>query len=566
MYGKLEHFLTKRVSKAVMAFVAALSFVGIVWLKSGIFFETNDDRYIASLLSGVISGKTDPIVFNVNFMLMYPLSCLYRISCEVPWYGILLVACYVTGYFALLLSFYERCRHFVEMVAVTVFMGILSISYWYLIGQIQYTSVTIFLAAAGYACLLSDDGKPHWLRRFLCLQILACIIRKQAMFLVQPIGLSTYFLYLLFMKGQSGKEIMRKYIRVAWALLMALSVEFFGSFLGGYFGSELWEYKQFDDNRRILFDYREKPSYDEVSDILNRYQVTKAQYNGYLTYSSISCDVSVACEKEMVAYVQEKEPFLIKDIFQGLKSLYTQDQSWNINRLSFVLMLAVVLWGIFTKNLSLLAAAAGMEIGKVAVWGFLFYQGRILHRVSVPLFAAESLMMAALLVGSIAESIVSHWKKYVCVLLTLFVILPCGFFSARQQYRYVRMVNEGQTVFMDGLREIIEYCENREEKKFVLDAASVASYKGSAFETGIYHPSNYIVSGGWFSCLPTVRDRVRDYLEDAEGIYLVIYVEWAGEDNPTVCYFTELTGNSPVLVDHIDTSPGVSYAVLYYAF
>ena len=60
-----------------------LLFASFLWIKDmGVYFETNDDRIIAEILSGVHSLTQDPHTIHENYLLMLPLSLLYKLLPE----------------------------------------------------------------------------------------------------------------------------------------------------------------------------------------------------------------------------------------------------------------------------------------------------------------------------------------------------------------------------------------------------------------------------------------------------------------------------------------------------
>lgn len=557
--------INRKIQYAV-AFIVSMLFVFLIWYKSGIYFETNDDRYINSLLSGVITGQPDAVVFHINYILSAPFAFLYRLSNKLPWYGLFLTGLYLFGYWVLLDSLYAKCKTYLEMTGATILGGITCISFWYLLGQIQFTSATIFIASVGYACLILDRDQKHCFIKFFICEILAVLWRKEAMLLVQPIGFGTYFCLLFLMKKYNVKDKLQKYGCVCGWIVITLLLEFMGTLIGGYKGSALNEFQHFSQDRALLFDYHQIPAYDEIADILQKHNVSREMYDGYLNYNTISYDISVDCQKEIVQYVSERQPYQIKNIFSGLISLYTKEQPWGINKLSLLFLITILILAIYTKDLPTICGVIGMECGKLVVWGFLFYRGRVLSRVSIPLFFCETIILLSLLFYNLAQLDLRSWVKYMISSAILLSSLFFGFSSARQQYRYIHEINEGQQIYMNGLREIIDYCREHENYHFILDSTSVSYYKGSAFETDIYRPGNYIISGGWFAALPSVRRHVTEFVSSQDGIYLVIN----SENNPNVeailGYYRYLTGNEPVLIDQINTSIGGIYDVMYYSY
>ena len=71
-----------------------LLFASFLWIKDmGVYFETNDDRIIAEILSGVHSLTQDPHTIHENYLLMLPLSLLYYFRSVMVWVEPAFVPC-----------------------------------------------------------------------------------------------------------------------------------------------------------------------------------------------------------------------------------------------------------------------------------------------------------------------------------------------------------------------------------------------------------------------------------------------------------------------------------------
>jgi hypothetical protein len=318
-----------------------------------------------------------------------------------------------------------------------------------------------------------------------------------------------------------------------------------------------------DDIRVKMFDYYGKPDYLEVKDILDKYNVSENEYNAYLNYTVFKSNITLDCEKELAEYASTDENNRISDALNGIKSIYLEDYQWNINRFSICAFIALIILIIVYGKYYLLIPSLGLAAAQVVTWGVLFYRGRVLMRVTVPVFACSALLSMALVIECISgdcsrgKNILRRTTAVVCCAILIFT----GFSSARQQYRYVHEVNEGQSIFMEGMYEIIAYCEAHGDNRYILESVSMGNYKGSAFESRIYHPSNYVFSGGWFSNMPDVKEHMESYLNEKEEMYLIIYSDGNEAEHPSVKYLEEYTGKDAEEVDTIVTSPGVIYTV-----
>ncbi|MCM1063922.1 MAG: hypothetical protein NC420_05495 [Eubacterium sp.] len=552
--------------KAVAPFVV-LVMVAVIWHKTGIYFETNDDRCIAEILCGRMTGAPQARTIYVSYLLALPLSWLYRIMPKVPWFGLTLILFQILAYTAVLESIYSHCRKMWQIAAGTVFTGMALLLDLYMLGRIQYTATAGLLAAAGYFCLLAHaDTKSGWIR-FFVLELLAGMLRSNAMLMMQPMGFLTVGGVLM---ARQDVPLRKRLALMGKALLPPVAVFLVISAVSAfvYRGSDWKAYMKFLDSQVELFDYEGLPPYDEVRDILEKYQVSETGYRAYADYMMLDWILPPECAEELTAYVREREiPRDIAGVWEELRKQLFEESYWGWNRALAFLWAAVVILALLWRKMSLLFPAAGLLAGKISCWGFLVYQGRLPLRVSLPLLAGEMLLLSALILNCGAEMEPSGNRKRMRDLGTAaFLLGMCvvGFLSGKQQYSYVLSTNNGQKIFMEGLREIRAYCDARPENRYVLDAISMSYYTGSALESEIYEKSNYIVSGNWYSNSPYLRSYNAGYLSGNEGFYYLVYDDGRGLEHPCVSYLIQETGAEPEICDRFTASHGGAYLVYYF--
>jgi hypothetical protein len=567
--------------KFIFAGVLSALFIFLVWYKSGIYFETNDDRYISSMLSGVITGYPEANVPYVNYLLTLPLSLLYRINYslgwQVQWYGIVLILFHWLAYTFIIKSAWVRCSGPVQMIITSGVAGVFCMSFYYMLGHIQFTSTAMLLAMTGWFCLIMyrDSGLKKGLLLFFVFELLGYLLRNQAMLIIQPMGAAVWVSLCLTDSGESIGSRIKICVKHSAAMLavlaMAVLAGMCGSLLGGEYSGAIKEYREFDSLEVELFDYYGKPEYSQVRDILDRYGVSEAMYNAYLNYTVLKETIPLECERELAEYTKTIHVRSVKEAFDGFKSIYLQDYQWNLDRFAECAFVVLIICIFLSGKYNLILPCAGLLAAHVFTWGYLFYRGRVLMRVTVPLFACGALLPLALILTVVFDcnnfKVKNTEKKYIGIVKNIILTAACvilvmtGFSSGRQQYRFVRSENEGQNVFMEGINEIIQYCQEHEENRYILEAVSMSYYKGSALENRIYHPSNYVISGGWFSNMPNVRQRMNTYLDEREDIYLIIYSDGNEENHPSVKYLEEFTGREAKTADHLESSIGISYTV-----
>lgn len=552
----------KRAAAPVMVFLM----VALVWYKTGIFFETNDDKCITEILCGRMTGSPDAHTVYVSCLLSLPLSLLYRAAPMVPWYGMTLILFHLFAYTFVLESIYSRCGKVWEMAAGTALVALTLLTNLYLLGCIQYTSTGALVAAAGYFCLLVQaDRKRGWACFFL-LQLMACLLRVNAMLMMQPMGILAMGGALTGRWEMTIRERASVMGKVLLAPAAALLVVLAANTLA-YRGSGWQEYMDFLDAEAVLFDYEGLPPYGEVREILDRYQVSEVDYYAYASYMIPDWVLPAECAAEVAAYAQESRG--ARDLGEWWGELWRsmlEDSHWGVNRVLAVLWVFVAALALLGKDGFLLLPAAGLLAGKLFSWGFLLYQGRFPLRVSMPLLAGEMLLLLALLIKGCQRPVSAgkgRWRLATGAVL-LSALCAAGVRAGRSQYSYVRNENGGQRIFMEGLRDLGAYCAAHPENRYILDGVSTGYYRGSALEYEIYGERNYIVAGSWYSNSPGLRSYNAGYLSGGDGFYFVVPDSGAGPSHPCVAYLTQETGVPPELSERITVSHGGSYLVYYF--
>lgn len=535
-----------------------------VWKTQGIQFETNDDKYIAEILSGVITGKPDGHTVYLNYLLAAPLSCLYRMTSGIPWYGGMLVVLHLAMYSALLLSVWSRSENGLERVIVTGMTGCFALINLSVTVNIQFTSTAALLAAAGYICLILHRNPRKGMVLFFLLELLAYLVRDQAMLMMQPLGAGAWIGLCLTRKNTDRKEKAKQAGSMLAVIAAALLIGTIGS-LYGYRGEEWKQYNRFNNALVTLFDYCGKPDYEEVRSILEKHDVTRAEYVAFCNNVMADWDISVECVEELAVYARQKAPREV-DVGALLKQIWGAGKNSipDIRQIVVVIWGGALLWMLLRRHFLLALPLGGIALGKTLVWGYLIYGGRMPARVTQPLLSGELFMLTALLIWDYTVGEKTKPGKKAAVLLCGVYGFLCVW-SGWTQYRDNRGIRAWQEIYMEGLLEIQQYCNEHPGDRYLLDAWSFSYYTGSAFETRIYRKNNCVYSGGWFTNTPIRHRYLQEYFEGYENdFHLIVYDDGNREAHWAVEYLAEKAGTAPQLEDEITVSAGGIYLVWHF--
>ncbi len=565
----------KKIYKHGLAILVPICLLLFAYIRMGFYYSTNDDRCLTEILAGIVTLKPDAHLVYVNYLLSLPLSLLYKITTVIPWFGWMLVLFYYLSYVFILESAYSRTKNILEDFIFTGIIAFFFLSNFYFVGQMTYTAIAIFMAAAGYVAITLHNNKKIGLLFFIILETLSFLLRDNAMLMIQPLGMSV-LLTTIFCKDFSNfKKNIKTCIQIICVALSIVLIGFLGNKLG-YLGPEWSSYKQFNDVRTTLFDYTEMPPYEEVKDILDKYEVSQATYEGFSGYTILFEDINTDCLLEIAEYAQKTTTTgmsFSEAIKENYKILTKEDtlHYYQINKVLIVTFVSVLLYIVISWNLQALISFFALFLCKSAVWIYLIMAGRYPQRITLPLLACETLFLILLAFLTYLSKNRYSSKKSITLLrfgilfISMLIFCRVSYTNGQLQNREIKHVNDGQKIFIEGLIDITEYCNLFPENRYIVETASLRWYSGSVFENKIFSPRNYIIGGGWFSNMPCVLEKNQSYLKDtSNGFYLIIHSDGKEMEHSSVIYLSELSNSTPILADTFTATHGGTYSVIYF--
>ncbi|MBP5222683.1 MAG: hypothetical protein J6Z35_05935 [Lachnospiraceae bacterium] len=575
----------KKVIKTGLSVLLPVVFLILLERKAGIYFETNDDRIITEILCGVMGNRPDCHAVYVNSMLGGILSFLYRIFGEIPWYGGLLILLHAISDFVIFRGIYEKCESWAEMVCASAVCAMILLVQIYITGQIQYTSTATLLASAGYVCLISDLHSKRKLIGFVLLELIAILLRQNAMFVVQPIGGAVFAGCLLAENGWNLKAVFRKMGIWLAALAGIVLIHFVGNVLT-YQGEGWDDYRRRNMARTTLFDYEGVPEYEEVKEILDRRGVTETEYRALTDYTLAKMDPEWV--EEIADYARHSgDEKTLKSALRKTWEYTVQEREWGLTRAVLLLAAAALIWIIICGNFWYLCSLLGLGAAHFLVFGFLFLRGRTPARVMMPVLVSETVLLLVLMgiaacgkstagIASAAENAVdrkqhSMWGKlYKTIVrrgLQVGILLFClrsAFLTGQKQYRFIVPENQSQQIYMEGAFEILDYCNSQPENRFLLEPSVLMYTRGRALETRLYLPRNGMLSHCWYAGSPVFEEKRETYFgNDMARLRVLIRAQEKGNplENPLLGYLSKKYDCLPVLTDSFEVSFGGIYEV-----
>ena len=557
---QLKYENTAKYRHVLNLLLAGAIFV-LVYYKSGIWFETNDDIFIYSLLSGDASGICEAHTIYNNILFSLPISLLYRIFPQVSWYGYIILGFHLASFIVTEELFTSRCKNYIEYYICIVTTLFFFISSWYIRSAIQYTSIGIILAATGFLCLFLSENKKQKVWLFGIFEFLSFVLRPETMEIVQPIGFLTY-IGLQILKCSEKKDVKLIVKKVCPYITISLSIIVLGLVANriAYGGDEYVEALKINDARTVLFDYYYTPEYSEIEKIATDNGMTEAEYNAFTNYVLQDYSQNADAIVEISNFVEKNNPKTFKPlelIKLTLWDSYSKEYANGINKVVIVAWILCFVILAFAKNIKALIPIAMYGAGKMISWGYIFYRGRSPERIMIPLYLCEILFALSIALLSYKMPQKKWLKMLSTAVLTvsLCLFLQKSFVTGREQMRYLATANENYILLDKSENEILDYCKTNSQNNYIVSSRISMYWKKRIFDC-IPRQADFMFEGGWFSCIPSVYRYNFEYLSK-DNLYLISVAE---QDDIVLLeeldYYEERFGTRPKKVDSIPLSTG----------
>ena len=542
----MKEHLNRKCNIYQSAFISIVSALGVllfVLLKfGGGGYETNDDRIINEIFSGAMTGRPEPHAIYINYLIGIFLSGLYSITTAMPWYGIFLLSCYVLINSAVLTILLNKGRTIKEQAWLWLLGMFVVLCNLYVFSVLQYTTISGALAVAGYVWFILDDKKKRSYSIFGLFELLSVLLRRDAMLMVQPIGMCVVGAFLLtkWMKGSMKlKECIAEVGKIFITLAVVITVFFIGNNVIGDYSSTEWKrYKEYNDLRTQLVDYYGYPEYEECKDILDKYAVSELEYYAVRRYYLLDNVLENECMEELIliasAQYKEKYPVTIVGILKRMVNYFRYDKCFGYEIAVPAMYILVSLLLVLCKKWKEILTVIALAGSRYMVFAYLLIKGRTPYRVVNVLFFAELFLLLAILVKSFFES-GEEFKKGIkakCVMtVVLAAILPLAISSS---YKEAKINNELNKNYEAAIKKLFDYMEEKEGGFVVCNEVTTYS-RGTALDAKRYQGQNSLVAGGWFYYSPMMNDAIENYKQKySDNMYCVVFKDVPGFDHSYV--------------------------------
>lgn len=508
------------------------------------YYDLNDDVLIKDILSGVYSGSPSGYTMQLLYPLGFVLSVLYR-GLSVPVFGVFLILCQLGAVWAVGYQSAACCKTRAGKAIVLAAEGLLwTAAFGMHFVYVQYTVTAGMLAGAALFWILTAKRR-RWIA--LLLYWLAFCLRTEMALLILPLACIAGLCALVRearnekrdaaeqkdplvkknaaeqknapAKRKSGAAV--RYVSLFGALLAGMGI-LYAADAAAYSGTEWKQFRQFFDDRTALYDYRLDfaEQYEENKDAYEKLGISKARQQLLANYNfgaDDGIDAGLMHQLAQAASGQEISAGQEASGGQGLSVAVWRllHENWfgkgdaplNLIWIGMGLAVCVLsckkgrLWKLWQP---LLAGACGAFL-----WLYLLLQGRMVERVTHPLYLAQILLFAGLWLTerreeamreSAADKVCAAAKGFLtpehasalfagaCVAVGL-VFLPGTISEIGAEAGRRETVNAANEAVMD-------YCMAHPKTLFLENVYSTVAYSEKIM-TDRDKPFNYDLLGGW---------------------------------------------------------------------
>lgn len=521
--NKTTEYLKRHID-LVLALVAA----AILWTVLGVafdyYYELNDDVLIKDIIAGVYTGLPD----GHNNQMMYPISILlaglYRLLPSLPWFGLFEIGCFIAAFImitsclsSLVASVRSKCV--VSVLTLLTFFGLYT---WELV-MLQYTVVCGILCAAAAVWLYTRKNVTiKTVIPSIVLCILAYNVRSEMFLLMCPFlaacGISKWCDEA---SGATAGNIsigqrLGRYVGVLAIIALGVAATFIIDKVA-YSSGEWSEYRRFFDARTDVYDFTGIPPYEDNYEFYESKGITSAQYELLIDYNfALDDEIDSEVLEEIAAYVKSGEAIGAHGSPKGVRTAvreyvsaaidFTMDDSTvsgfadeanqliPMNLIVIVLYVCLIETAYLTHDKTWLIKLPTWIVLRSIPWVYIYMKGRLVPRITHPMYMIEILVLGAMIVGAVAQV---RWLRALAAILiavTCIVYIPTS-------VSYVNSASNMRMSANTSRDEVYGMTQTDSDNYYYLDVYSTTGWTERVFETRM-DKRNTQLAGGWIAKSP----------------------------------------------------------------
>lgn len=387
---------------------------------SPFIYQTNDDLFLKMIVSGEMTGTPDPRMFYLSYPAGLLLSGLYRLSPQLPWYGLLF--CFTIGLTmaVILYSLLKREKNPAIRLLTIVLFCLFSYGFLFLhIAELQFTTVTA-MAGCGALFLFYLAPPADSLRGtfknnmcFLLFSAYSFCFRGQAFLMFFPmigmIGLGKYL-----DAGKSSPTSLFQMNRQRKNLFALAGI--FIALIGSLFLLEKLAYQREDwkvfsaytEASETVYDYEGYPDYDTHEETYRELGINRSSYEAAAHRYCIAIEPGINRKTmETLAAIIEQErqlslselPGKIREMAAFFLDRHLSYTDRPLNLLVYCCYILLFICGILSGKKNALRDILFLGFARMVIWTYLVFYGRLPSRVSQSVYLGELAVLLAIAFG-----------------------------------------------------------------------------------------------------------------------------------------------------------------------
>lgn len=489
---------------------------------------TNDDFRMMTIVSGAYSGTPSADIVFMRYPMGLLLSGLYRISANIPWYGLFTELCmYVPSCifcYYIVKKAYEKNRTFLGVVLYLLLFLFFIQKY---VCLPQFTLTSAFLGV-GALTLLREMPEAKNARHIIFAAFLAALsfsVRSKAFYLIMPA-----MLWVIAVRMFKDKRKKRKYILCgASAFIMCLAVLIIDT--AAWSRPKYAEFKSFKEVRAEIYDYGSIPGYYENMPFYKENGISEVTYRAisgrFLDVDETVNTKNLTVISSYMKQIRSVNKSFFKKASEAIKNgisnwYYSNDQTVKYSAI-FVTVLFFVCVAMSLKKKRAELIYPFIAAGMILEITFLEFNGRIMARL-IDLMLLTMAVCGTLAVTELIDKrtatradLVKYLKTegkrsfWLCGLLCAAVLFVTAGVLNMQTDLDSKALSLRQTT-NSKLEALMQYAEKYPDSFFFYDTNDFISSTGYVFET---YEKNRVLNneslGSWNSHSPLYYERNRKF-------------------------------------------------------
>lgn len=466
-----------------------------VMFRWTILYETPDDQYIMSILSGRLLGHPDAHVVYIKYPFAILISSLYMMFPAYDWYATIMVMLQIGTISVMLYYFLKQLKKNSSKVIFTVAYYCAFFLCW--TNELLSFTYTTTAAMTGGTLVVVYELCERRIRDCGVMALLAFAtlgLRNAVFFMIVPIC-GIYWL-----SKMKKQKYARKFHIGVVVLMLVVVVTSYAIDYCAYNSAEWKNYATYNEARTKLYDYNEKifSDYNDYKKYYDEVGLTENDSKIYLSKNLALCDEKLFSMVPELANSLESKSFMsrVKNaVSLIIKSGFMKNKVMLL--VSFVLWALLIVKLVYEKKIKEIKR----EITFLAVFGILWfylgYQGRIIPRV------AHSMLLLQIIVATIelmkskfCINIKQNTKKIFGIAFVCAVLMVC-FYDVRM-IKHMNDTNKDK-ISNDAYKKIVTYCNAHPSAVFFGDVSSIAVCSYEYQFKADNQCCNYIILGDWYA-------------------------------------------------------------------